>query len=187
MLRSVRKARKARRQRRCPMSSSPRWAVLSRRPCTAAMDKGDQLYLPGVHLIVTKPWIETRLIVGAWTKILRARRPRHDVTRDAQNNKWPSKLQYVFDETNPKASRTITLGPYTTMRSRLIHVENITPGKASWPAEWCYNWRKQGFSVFHIVDLWVDKIGLTMSDGGQLTRPSFIGCCVDSTLRPTGT
>ena len=128
---------------------------------------------PGINLLVAKPGAD-----WTWNSEYGPRRLEYldrAAIRDPQKS-WPSHLDYVFDKTNPKASRTIILGPYTTMRARLINVEEISSasrkkhGKAPWPAHWCFNKKKRGFRIFHIDPFWEDKISLTMSDEGHLTR-----------------
>jgi hypothetical protein len=129
--------------------------------------------LPGVNLLIAKPgakWTwNTAYSLQKFQYVERA------AIRDPKKS-WSSDLDYVFDTTNPKASRTIILGPYTTMRARLINIEEISRkqrkahGKAPWPAHWCYNKKKRGFRVFNIDPFWKGKISLTMSDEGHLTR-----------------
>jgi hypothetical protein len=130
---------------------------------------------PEINLIVSKPGVGWKKWDSKKYGIRRFEYVERAAIRDPKKH-WPVDLDYVFDTKNPKASKTIILGPYTTMRARMINVEEISGqrrrkhGKAPWPQEWCYDKKKRGFRAFHIDPFWKGRISLTMSDEGHQTR-----------------
>jgi hypothetical protein len=129
-------------------------------------------YFPGIDLIVMKPDAE-------WVWNNKFGQKRFSYVKRAEvcdpQNKWPSHLDYIFNKADPKASRTIILGPYTTVRKRLVEITTVTKtqqelhGKAPWPEKWCHDPETKSFRIFD-VPFWKGKLSILFGDEGHQAR-----------------